>query len=415
MYPLFLRGDIVNSKKSAVEKAHEMLRRLRQEKIGIAVFSGAKEGKVEKSFLQRKLESLSLEDQATLLQKEVEILLDLTEKPSLAALLKAKLPLEIAKEVAEHMFQIYVIGQIIKEVGMSEVLQNSFVRTQSGFLAFYKEEYEPNMENVLSFLLNALYSHSPAEGKTVNRHFLRYLTERHAPEMLHIFTNGGNENPDEILLEADVVAKLFATIGAGYRSKIKNVFRAMISMLEESCDNATSEFVQHGNEKISKSSYFHAADLVYSDYFRPDDWLQNIADIGQVLSPQHEEDFPVPVRIRVREMHESFVFGNWMGVVVLGRSLLEYMIVDRKHVLKIDPYEKNRQGWIKGIGDLVKSAVKSELAKPLAKDMEKIVEYGNRVMHPVGARASSLQAVCREDALACMKTTIKVIQTLYDD
>lgn len=400
--------------KTAVQKAHKTLHRLRQDQIGMAVFSGAEKGKVDQRFLQRALSSLAIEDQATLLQKEVESMLHVAGAPSLATLLKSEIPLEISKEVAERMFQVFMIGLLIKETFMSEVLQRKLVRPQSDSLSFYKEEYEPCMGEVLPFLGKALYFHSQKEGKKVFGHLLRYHIEHHAPGMKHVLDEEAIANSGgDIFLRKDVAAKLIETIKSGYRSKIKSTFQAMISSLQGNFDNAAGDSLQHYDGKINKNNYVWVAELVDSDYFRPDDWLQNIADIEQVLSPQQEECFPAPIRIRVREMHESFVFGNWMGVAALGRSLLEYMLVDRSDSLKIEVYDKTRKDWVKGIRTLVRLAATSELAKPLEKDMKRIVKYGNRVMHPANKQANGAPVIVREDALACMQITIKIIQSLY--
>lgn len=73
--------------------------------------------------------------------------------------------------------------------------------------------------------------------------------------------------------------------------------------------------------------------VVDAFYFKPDDWHANFKDLNPIFVEYEPRKIPARIRNRIEEIHLSFIFGNWMAVAALCRSLLEFMIHDRKSAL----------------------------------------------------------------------------------
>jgi len=145
-------------------------------------------------------------------------------------------------------------------------------------------------------------------------------------------------------------------------------------------------------------------------WFNPDAWLANERAISPVIVARDSDKISRHIKERIDEIHQSFVFSNWMSAIALSRCLLEYALIDRKPLFekrlgrKIDIRVNKMRA--KPISDLVDIA--SEAFPELGESMGIVVEYGHEVMHPFRRVIPS-----RNRAKHCVDEIGKIIGTLY--
>lgn len=154
--------------------------------------------------------------------------------------------------------------------------------------------------------------------------------------------------------------------------------------------------------------------LLFSPFFRPDEWVRNAKDIDPLMGKEIEFLLNSSVRTRLRELAHSFILGNYLAATGLSRSILEYVLIDKAKKLGINPsaQDPDHPGWMKRLGVLVEEF---KDAKPaLASDMESIVEAGNSTMHPKRNESIALLPLAmREKALTSIGALRRVIDSLY--
>lgn len=154
--------------------------------------------------------------------------------------------------------------------------------------------------------------------------------------------------------------------------------------------------------------------LIYSSFFRPDEWLRNADEIEPILGKAAEQRIPSNIRIRLKELYRSFILGNHLSAIALARAVLEYALVDRSAKIGInplsdDPHYPNRT---RKLGMLVEEA--SEKRPGLKLDMESIVDAGNKTLHPKKKdKLVLLPGALRDLALTSIKAVRGVVENLY--
>ena len=154
--------------------------------------------------------------------------------------------------------------------------------------------------------------------------------------------------------------------------------------------------------------------LVYSPFFKPDEWLRNVNELEPVLGPAAELKIPSNVRIRLKELYRSFILGNYLSAVALARAILEYALVDHAAQIDIraysdDPRYPNRT---RTLGVLVRDA--SEKLPELKAEMEAVLEAGNQTLHPKKKdKLVLLPSYLRHLAKASIQSVRKVVEKLY--
>lgn len=113
--------------------------------------------------------------------------------------------------------------------------------------------------------------------------------------------------------------------------------------------------------------------------FAPDEWLDNASYLRPIRTSRNKMEIPVQVRMRMIELNRSYVFGNWLSVLTLARSILEYAILDTLHKFGIDstygvtlPIEKEMPKRLSHLIDEVSVHLPS-----IKLDMESVRDYGN--------------------------------------
>ena len=396
-----------------VQKASELVALARKKRIGLSVSSSDIKNPVN-DFMSH----LTLKQLLTLLRQEIDETLRIIGIGSMEEVFKNRIPSDIADDIGERLFQICMIAVPIQVRLTKKVLEDNLIQPQSELIAFYKKEYDPYKDKIGPFCME-LFCRDPENRKKIWGHGVSLgLGELSISEIektigRNLESNGTNA------LASEEVKKLFIKGIEKHEKKeevaVKDVFQILISSLEENFENAGCTYLRDYEGTIEKRHYGFAKLLVSSDYFQPDDWMTNINTLGPIFSPRKEEKFPKHIRIRIHEMYRSFLFGNWMSVLALGRSLLEYVIIDRRSSLGIEVYEKDQDGAErpKKISRLVDLAVETSFASPLERDMKEITKYGNGVMHPEKTKKVRMYPPTKTDALDCMQRIVKIIQILY--
>jgi hypothetical protein len=167
-------------------------------------------------------------------------------------------------------------------------------------------------------------------------------------------------------------------------------------------------------EEFSEEALNATNRLIYSSFFRPDEWLRNADQIEPVLGVAAEQRIPSNVRIRLKELYRSFILGNYLSAIALSRAILEYALVDRSAKIGInslsdDPRYPNRT---RKLGLLVEDA--GEQRPELKLDMESIVDAGNMTLHPKKKdNLVLLPGVLRDYALTSLKAVRGIVEKLY--
>jgi hypothetical protein len=186
------------------------------------------------------------------------------------------------------------------------------------------------------------------------------------------------------------------------------VWNVLVSGLDYWEDNYSDEFTKDDIESAER--------LLYSSFFRPDEWLKNADDIEPIFGKAAENTIPSNVRIRLKELYRSFILGNHLSAIALARAILEYALIDKSAKLGInafssDPRYPNRT---RKLGMLVEDA--AEKRPELEIDMESIVEAGNQTMHPrKGDNLVLLPNALRKLAFTSICSVRRVIEDLYID
>ena len=158
-------------------------------------------------------------------------------------------------------------------------------------------------------------------------------------------------------------------------------------------------------------------------FFKPDAWIENEDECTPFFVAT---EVPPHVRCRISEIRNSFIFGNWMSVIALSRCLLEYAIIDRKDVLKLD--EKWGVGEDNGkttpLIDLIE--ITCTVTPELKSGMHLIRQKANEIMHPspnkyLGTNIKNFKEdpsqkdkdKDKDNAKRCIEEISKIIAALY--
>ncbi len=148
--------------------------------------------------------------------------------------------------------------------------------------------------------------------------------------------------------------------------------------------------------------------------FAPDNWIENGKLLKPILTGRKSDILPVHVKFRLEEIYRSFIFENWLSVVSLSRSALEYAILDNCHKWGIQPKykvtyprEEERDKDLKTLIEEI-SSHKKELYGP----MDAVRDAGNQIIHPKKTNRDTLLQR-RELARKCIGDLTYSIEVLY--
>jgi hypothetical protein len=100
---------------------------------------------------------------------------------------------------------------------------------------------------------------------------------------------------------------------------------------------------------------------------------------------------PGQLRIRLEEIHRTFVFGCWISVISLSRAALEYALHDnakRLDVATIWPTDRDGKARSKRLTDLIDDY--KNIIPTIAENLATIRDLGNKYMHPKAGKSGRL-------------------------
>ena len=142
--------------------------------------------------------------------------------------------------------------------------------------------------------------------------------------------------------------------------------------------------------------------------FEPDQWLERTTQIRSVLT-KRADLLPVQIRFRMVEVYRSYIFGNWLSVIVLARSVLEYSIMDNCSRLEIDP-TLSKDSW-KSLAVLIGDVI--EHLPQLNQPMSYLRTKGNEAVHPKETEDGKQLDTQQEVAKKCVEYLIAIVEELY--
>jgi hypothetical protein len=149
--------------------------------------------------------------------------------------------------------------------------------------------------------------------------------------------------------------------------------------------------------------------------FEPDAWLHRVNEVLPIRTTKRGVELPVHVRLRLEELYRVYVFGCWISVFSLCRSILEYAILDNLHKWKIEQsWPSGRDGKSKGkkLSHLIEEV--SVRCPQIKEPMERLRDYGNDYLHPKTTRVSKQSLLDRQPAAKqAMATLVSVVESLY--
>lgn len=158
-----------------------------------------------------------------------------------------------------------------------------------------------------------------------------------------------------------------------------------------------------------------AADrLLFSPFFAPDEWLRSSEELQPILGEGAEQRIPSNVRVRLKELYRSFIFGNYLSAIALSRAILEYALVDRSGALGIDAYTQDPSfpSRTRRLRELIEDA--SAKIPDLRTGMESIIEAGNQTLHPKRKdNLVRLPSALNGLAFSSIEAVREVIERLY--
>lgn len=150
-----------------------------------------------------------------------------------------------------------------------------------------------------------------------------------------------------------------------------------------------------------------------SKFFQPTNWLSRISAISPIVSSRPTKNFPMPIRGRMAEAFDCFVGGQFFATIVVCRSLLEFLLLDRaRPYFGIEPY-KQRDGKRETLtlAQLIEHV--TEKQPDLKDDLELVRQTANPLVHPPKGREIDEFPPQERIALKILATTFKIVEQLY--
>lgn len=195
----------------------------------------------------------------------------------------------------------------------------------------------------------------------------------------------------------------------GAQGRVKATFEVGIDKVVELIDNEPhfeDDFFPDDAMKVMDSKLIG---------FDPDAWLDRAGQIDAVRMGGTRARLPEQVNLRLLELYRSYLFGNWLSVLALSRSVLEFAIHDNLSRFGINPDvpddRAQRRGERKSLDALI-AELETELG-PLDQ-MDLVRRYGNDYLHADNPFKTKRLLVEREDrARTAIRKLVSALDQLY--
>jgi len=367
------------------------------------------------------------------------------------------LPKEEAKIVEDRLWEAFSYGEYYVEKVMSDMsdmghpILPADKSNLSGLLVFYNQKYKPLSQRIRKLVANIEHAQSreevedevldleytekdetgewmifrPYSGGEIDDHmdaYERYVSHdyvRHYAKVqaevleltLSLFAD--NVQPPAESRASSKSQNISLVSASEKKQDVKNVFEQVGEAAENYVDGMSDdpELQKLWVERTDLPRY---EKIIDKPYFNPGDWVENQKDLFPIVSRDLKK-IPARILLRVHEIYNSYIFGNWLAVIALSRSLLEYAIFDQKSLLKIknlyDEKGRSRHLW-----ELI-ADVKGPYME-LTACMTCIRKAANVVMHAPSPSDSPYENIVgfpskKPDAKKCVENILKIISALY--
>lgn len=270
----------------------------------------------------------------------------------------------------EAVTAIYGLNESLEEI-LEQAASSDMMIGGTASAAFYEKEYRPNKERFVHAYLDLLFGFADEAQGTEN-------AKRYRP------------------IEPETTA-----------------YETLATALGD--HETTLQMNLDFHETDSQFDFEACHRLMALGFFQPDHWLARQRAIGPLVLERKSRSVPGHVRVRFKEIHRSFVVGNFLSTVALARSTLEYALIDRGRPLGYEPFESqmgNRRS--KRLIDLVDAA--SVARPPLREAMDLVRETGNQVIHPrKHSDVTRFPHLQEAEAFDCIRALREVLVDLYSD
>jgi hypothetical protein len=149
--------------------------------------------------------------------------------------------------------------------------------------------------------------------------------------------------------------------------------------------------------------------------FDPDAWLDRVSELLPVRTHKNNHVLPSHVRLRLEELYRVYIFGCWLSVFGLARSILEYSILDNLNKFGIEskwPPDRDGTRKEKKLSHLI-----DDLSERLPRHGDKMTllrDYGNEYLHPKKSQVSKESLFRRQEAAkAVVAALVEVVEAIY--
>ncbi len=152
--------------------------------------------------------------------------------------------------------------------------------------------------------------------------------------------------------------------------------------------------------------------IVNSAWFDPDAWVKRSNKLRPFLLPTGAKyRLRDHIKARINEIYRAFTFGQFMAVVALCRTLLEFTL--KANAGKLNITFTNESGWDKSLNQIIQEL---SIGYPeLSEHAEAIREEGNLVIHPKKHIRVSMPRVLEEVALETIEHIVIIIEWIYSE
>ena len=229
---------------------------------------------------------------------------------------------------------------------------------------------------------------------------LAYYTQKIAPDINLISTIFETLDPSRFAL--------FQLLQdpSGRRTALGHVYGTFVAGIEK-MDTLIEDWPEYREHFLVDS----AREILTSPLlrFEPDQWIERTAQLRSVLT-QRADLLPGQILLRLVEVYRSYIFGNWLSVIVLARSVLEYSILDNCSKLEIDPKRSNDNQ--KNLAELIDDVARH--LPQLKQTMNYLRDKGNETVHPKETEDSKEWSDVRQEvAKKCVEYLIAIVEELY--
>ena len=186
-----------------------------------------------------------------------------------------------------------------------------------------------------------------------------------------------------------------------YSGALNDLINFWVNTLSDEEEDDYSEFTEICTE---------LSEIVNSAWFAPDAWKKRLNKLRPMLLPTGAKSrLRDHIKVRIDEIYRAFTFGQFMAVVSLCRTLLEFTL--KQNAGKLNIILTNENGWEKSLSQIIQEV--SIRYPELSVHAEAIREQGNLVIHPKKRSIVAIPRVLEKEALETIEHIVVIIEWIY--